>query len=155
MPIVTTGPLAALDAHRWLYLTEITEPEENVLWLRIEEGRVLDRVVGTHPVLSGRPIVADELGAAYEVVFPAYVAYAVRNESYTVADPYEVFTGRLAVTYTRSRFLDFVGAGTIASPAYPGPFTHYGLLCLNHIVDVAALEPPVVRVLRRGAGGGA
>jgi hypothetical protein len=146
--------LAALDAHRYLYLTAITEPADNVLRLVIAEGRVLaDEVDGPAPPLTrGRPIVAAAESATYEVVFGDYVAYAVRNESYTVADPGEAFSGRAVGTYARSKFLDYVAAATIASPDHPGPHTHYGFNCLNHVVDVAAVSPPSVRALPPGAG---
>ncbi len=142
--------LGTIDRHRYLYLTGITEPRDNSLLLRVEEGRVPDVPEGSDG-LVGRPIMADEHGAAYDVFFPSYVAYAVRNESFALAHEDEEFAGRIAVTSTRSRFLDFVRAGTFADDVHPGPVTHYCFFCLNHTVDVAAAEPPEVRVVRPGA----
>ena len=138
-----------LDSHTYLYVTSVAEPEDNVLLVRVEEGRVLQGEAGADGLI-GAPIVADEQSTAYELLFPAYVAYAVRNESYTVCDPEEEFTGRVFAIYTRSKFLDFVRAGTFADDAYPGPYTHYAIHALNHILDVAALEPPELTVVRAG-----
>ena len=146
-------PLDQLDGHRYLYLTGISEPEDNALRLRIEEGRVPEVEEGSDGMI-GRPIVADARSAAYQVLFPDYVAYAVVNESFDrPSESDEAFTGRLVRRYTRSRFLDFIAAGTSASASYPGRFTHYEFCCLNHLVSVAAVSPPQVTRLKPSSGG--
>ena len=52
--------------------------------------------------------------------------------------------GRFRV-YSRSKFLEFVAAGTFADGLYPGAFEHYEILCENHVVDVASVSAPVAR----------
>ena len=120
--------------------------------LVVEEARSkADRTpltVGKITYLNTHEIVSDDRCFAYEIIFDQYVAYSVRDESYADLDEYEETTGRLACIYTKSRFLDYVRAGTIANDDYPGPITHYGFMCLNHIVDVAALEAPEIRIIR-------
>ncbi len=87
----------------------------------------------------------------FEVVWGSYIAYSVRNESYVANDKYEQCEGRLLVKYSKSRFLDYVASGTFATAEYPGPFTHWGIICGNHIIDVASTEEPVVGLLPNGA----
>jgi hypothetical protein len=143
----------AINSHRYLYLLQLDEPQDNVLRLVVAEGRTLtsEKPSGSLPVSSVAPIVADEQSAKYELLFESYVAYSVRNESFTVIDNEERFEGGLFRIYTVSPFLQYVGAATIASPDFGGPYRHYGLLCLNHIVDIASAEKPRIRVLQRDA----
>jgi hypothetical protein len=142
-----------LDRHKYLYLTEIGEPKENVLRLVIEEARASgepeDMKIGDVTLSAVRSIVSDEFCFAYEVVFGSYVAYSVRNESYVGQDESEEFTGRLFCVYSKSRFLDYVRVATFASDDYPGKLNHYGINCLNHIVDVVSVEEPQINILRR------
>ena len=143
-----------IDGHRYLYLTAITEPEDNVLLLRIEEARVgspaEDLTINGKTISGLQNIESSESCAAYEIRFDTYVSYSVRNESFTSIDEYEQHDGRLFCIYTQSRFLDYVKSSTFASDDYPGSFTHYGFNCLNHIVDVASCDPPSIEMVRGG-----
>ncbi len=142
-----------IDRHKYLYLTEIGEPEDNVLRLVIEEARANDEPedmkIGDVILSGAMSIIADEFCYAYEVVFGSYVSYSVRNESFVGQDKTEEFVGRLFCTYSKSRFLDYVRAATFASDDYPGKLNHYGINCLNHIVDVVSVEEPAISILRR------
>jgi hypothetical protein len=148
-----------LNQHRYLYLTAIGEPKENVLRLVIEEARASgapqEVQLGEVVLSESRPIVADECCHAYEILFESYVAYSVRNECFVVEDATEEYIGRLFCVYSRSHFLDYVRVATFASEEYPGHLQHYGINCLNHIVDVVSVEEPTIRPLRRdGKAGG-
>ncbi len=79
-----------------------------------------------------------------QIDFNSYVGYSVINESFAVWDDYEEFEGKAIRIYSKSRYLDFIGAWTIASEEYPGPFKHYGVSCLNHIVNIVSTEEPAV-----------
>jgi len=142
-----------IDRHTYLYLTEISEPEDNVLRLVIEEARPSgepeDMKIGDVTLPGTRFIISDESCYAYEVIFSSYVAYSVRNESYVGQDESEEFTGRQFCVYSKSRFLDYVRAATFASDDYPGKLNHYGINCLNHIVDTVSIEEPHIDILRR------
>ncbi|MGI8653716.1 MAG: hypothetical protein ACR2LC_00700 [Pyrinomonadaceae bacterium] len=143
-----------IDRHTYLYLTEIGEPEDNVLRLVIEEARASgepeDMKIGDVTLSGAKSIVSDESCYAYEVLFGSYVAYAVMNESYDVGqNESEEFTGRLFCVYSKSRFLDYVRVATFASDDYPGKLNHYGINCLNHIVDVVCVGEPEISILRR------
>jgi hypothetical protein len=71
------------------------------------------------------------------------------NESYARVDEYDVAqSGKLMKIYSKSHFLDYLALASIASKDYPGPFVHYGLICLNHVIDVACQTPPTINMLR-------
>jgi hypothetical protein len=141
-----------INQHRYLYLIEICEPEDNVLKLMLAEAKVSgsreDIVIGGVEIKDTSPIVVAEDSSIYEIIFDQYIAYSVRNESYTQLDKEEEFEGRLACVYTKSRFLDYVRVSTFASDDHPGPFKHYGFNCLSHIVDIVSTSPPKIVELR-------
>jgi hypothetical protein len=143
--------IRAIDSHSYLYLTAIQELEGNRLRLRVKEARASGKPesiqVGGVTLKDATPILVEEAFAEYEVEFEAYIAYSVRNEGYTSMDGEEEREGRLFCVYQRSKFLDYVRASTFASDEYPGRFTHYGLNCLDHIVDVASVLAPEIRIL--------
>ena len=146
--------IEALNGCDRLFLTGLSEPTDNSLRLPVSEGLVADRVesIQAHGVtLSGvRRVEITAMSRVFELYWDTYVSYAVRNESYCSPDLYEEpGAGPALRTYTRSRFLDFVAAGTFASAKYPGPMTHYGLLCGNHVIDVVSVGAPSVRLIDR------
>ena len=59
-----------------------------------------------------------------------------------------MFSGRFFRIYSKSTFLDYVSRATFASEQYPGPLSHVGLICQNHIVDVVSTKSPAIRRLR-------
>jgi hypothetical protein len=147
-----TNLFQLINQHRFLYLIEICEPEDNVLKLTLAEAKVSGSreniEIGGGEIKDTAPIVVAEDSSVYEVIFDQYIAYSVRNESYTHLDKEEEFEGRLACIYTKSRFLDYVSVSTFASDDFPGSFKHYGFNCLNHIVDIVSTSPPKIVELR-------
>jgi hypothetical protein len=145
--------LAELNSCAYLFLRVIEEPTDNQLRIVIEEASVSSRVVSRDvcgvEFSDLRPIESTPLSRLFEITWNSYVAYSVRNESFTTMDDYEqIKFGRLAAVYTKSRFLDYVAGGTFACEDHPGPICHIGVNCQNHILDVASAELPVVRHLR-------
>jgi hypothetical protein len=145
--------ISALNSCEYLYLREISEPADNRLRILIEEAgatpRLTSREIGGVEFSDLRAIESSDLSRLFEIVWESYIAYSVRNGSFTVLDAYEVIeSGRIACVYSKSRFLDYVSSGTIATSEYPGPFRHIGLNCLNHVVDVISTAVPAIRELR-------
>ena len=142
-----------INQHRYIYLTEIGEPDVNVLRIVIEEAKVSSETedidLGTAKITDVHPIISDETCFAYEVIFGSYIAYAVLNESYASVDEYEKYTGRFFRVYSKSHFLDYIGAATFATEDYPGKFTHYEIACLDHVVEVITIDEPEIKLLRR------
>ena len=144
--------LELINQHRYLYLIEICEPEDNVLRLTLAEAKVSglreNIIVGSLEIEDAGHIVVADDSSIYEIIFDQYLAYSVRNESYTQLDKEEEFEGHLACIYTKSKFLDYVRVSTFACDDYPGPYKHYGFNCLNHIVDIASMSSPKMVELR-------
>jgi len=141
-----------INNHKYLYLTEIGEPEDNVLRLVIEQALVgeeeHDLTVGTSVISGLRDIVFDEKCFTYEVIFESYIAYSVINESFTQVDESEISSGNLFRIYSESHFLDYVKVATFASEDYPGVFSHYEIVALNHIVEIVSIDSPKINLLR-------
>lgn len=147
----TESPVEQVDGCEYLFLSGISEPEENGLILLVHEGLPAGEPetlqVGTGSIKGIIPIDITAQSRAFELRWPLYISYAVRNESFCTWDGAEEWVGLAFRIYTRSKFLDFVARGTFASTEYPGPFKHYQILCVDHIIDVAAQEAPIVRVV--------
>lgn len=149
------NPIDDIDTCDNLFLEEIGEPADNALRLKLVEARPggAPGPVDAEPDAVLRELLRTSTRIEHgpgckiiELYWPSYVAYSVRNESYCVPDEYETFDGRLFLRYTRSRYLDFVASATFADAGYPGPFVHYGIFCLNHIIDVVSVTPPTVNI---------
>ena len=153
----------AINSCRWLFLQKLWEPVDNELRLVVAEGRA-DGPAEDFEIMPGkvitdsRSVEVTPASRVFELGWPSYVAYSVRNESFCTDDESEVWEGRLLCVYSRSHFIDYVARSTFASDDHPGPLRHYGLNCLNHIVDVVSAEPPVARLTDMGGseprGGG-
>jgi hypothetical protein len=140
-----------LDSCDYLALHELSEPAGNSLRVVLNEAKASDQtedLVLENMVISGtRAIESDEICRIFELFWPSYVAYGIRNESFTSFDETEQWEGRIFCLYTKSHFLDYVSRGTFASDDYPGPLRHWSINCLNHIVDIVATDEPKVRRL--------
>jgi hypothetical protein len=114
---------AQINACNYIFLREFGEPEENSLRLVIEEAKAvgppedLEAVPGKF-IRGVRPIESDTTCQAFELVWPSYVAYSVRNESFCTDDEDESCEGRLLSLYSKSHFLDYVARATFASDDY-------------------------------------
>jgi hypothetical protein len=148
---------STIDASRYLYLVRVEEPQDNALLVVIEEAKSTglpeDIKVPGAIFTECAPIVSDDTCSAWEVLFDSYVAYSVRNESFVQIDKEEEWVGKLFCTFTKSKFLDYVRTATFASDDYPGRLLHYGINCLNHIVDVVTIKQPIIRQFRPGSAG--
>lgn len=142
-----------IDDCQYIYLREFGEPKDNVLRLVIEEAKAGSLMQNTEVVpgvmVTGRrAIESDTSCQAFELVWPSYVSYSVRNESFCSLDKEEVWEGRLFCVYSKSHFLDYIARATFASKDYPGPVRHWGINCLNHIIDVVSTSEPQIRLLK-------
>ena len=94
------------------------------------------------------PIEPDEK-QIYQIVFPSYITYLMRNESYCSLDPYEVREGTHFMIYTKSRLLDslpiLTDCQTLSDGTlYPYPWKHYGIITNNHVIDVISGDEPMI-----------
>lgn len=139
-----------INAIEYLFLDEMKEPDDNCLALRIFEGIVgepEDTDFGGVVLKNTRPITIEAQSRSYGIYFKMYVAYSIRNESYTTWDEEEEWVGRIFRTYSKSKFIDYVSKSTFANDEFPGPLTHYGIVCQNHVIDVVStVEPQIERL---------
>ncbi len=141
-----------IDNCEYIGLRELGEPEVNSLRLVIEEAKVIgsprDIEVLPGKVLTGlRVIESDSTCRAFELVWPSYVAYSVRNESFCIWDDDEHREGRLFCLYSKSHFLDYVARATV--DLYSGTLRHWGVICGDHVVDVVSTDEPQIRPIDR------
>jgi len=147
-----------LNKHKYLDLLEIGETDEWEFRLVIAEAGTVENSPAVTPeeepndkirklLNESKPIEVTESSKLYEIVFGDYITYSVTNESYASVGEAEKYEGKLARIYSKSAFLDYVANSTFATSDYPGPFKHYGFCCLNHIIDVASVDPPKVKVI--------
>jgi hypothetical protein len=158
-----TVAASELDSVQYFYLRELSEPRDNSLRLVVEEAVVNHSGVsrGTPELLAlelasilkgASPIEPVEGCRTFEIYWKRYAAYLVTEElvGSNAANGYddESYTGRILRLYSKSHFLNHLAQDT---GGHIDPFQHYKLICLNHLIDVAAYAPPEVRLLLRSS----
>jgi hypothetical protein len=143
-----------LDKCKYLFLREIREPEENSLLLIIDEARAIDTLedlkIGDVTIRDTRRVEYDASCRRFELIWDSYVSYSVTNESYANADDPQTYVGSRVRRYSTSAFLEYVRQATFATHEYPGPYQHVAIICENHVVDIASVEEPQVRLVKPG-----
>jgi hypothetical protein len=133
-----------------LYLDRLYEETDLELCVIVDEAKVLSSELESLPNSSAYgPIVSDETCNKYRITFKNYVAYCITNESCAGAGDDEQFTGTLFRTYSKSQFLDYIaksGGGLIDTL---GGYTHYEIVTMNQIIDVAATQEPEIKLVSR------
>jgi hypothetical protein len=151
-------PVGQLNSVKYLYLHHLSEPRDNSLRLIVEEA-VANRsgVIRPQPELATVPELAHILRDAwpiesiegcrkFELYWKSYVAYLVTEEIVASCgkDQDEVYSGTLFRIYEKSHFLEYLARDT---GGHSEPVRHYKIVCLNHVIDVAAYALPEVRLL--------
>lgn len=149
--------LEQLNTVEYLYLQQLSEPTVNSLRIIVKEA-VVNRSASGRPVFprlpelteilrDSWPIESTEGCKTFELYWKSYAAYLVTEEMVGSIAPGgygdQVFTGKLLRVYTKPHFLDHLARDT--GPL--DPVQHYKLVCLNHLIDVAAYAPPEIRVI--------
>jgi hypothetical protein len=148
--------LELLDGAKYLYLRELSEPRDNALRLVVQEAIVNTEslVYPSHPEVAeleeirknSSPIESTDTCRIFELTWERYVAYLVTEECVGSCGQYagEIFTGRLFRVYTKSHFLEHLARDT---GGHTEEMVHYKLICLDHLIDVAAYAPPQIKQL--------
>ena len=135
---------------RMMFLNSITDGGDNRLRLNVcyaEGGPLPRQILGKHiDEISKMPIEYKKV-THYEMLWNRYLTFAVRDETYASIDKSEVFAGQAVRRFTRSRLLSSLPNIIQTIDLLPALPIHFGIYCLNHIVDVLAYEEPVVREL--------
>ena len=98
-------------------------------------------------ILVNSELIEPDKQNVYEIVFSDYIIYQCRNESYTAFDDTEIRSGKYLVTFEKSRLLDFYENVIFDFDSIDTKTKreHYGIISANHIIDVIANEPPIIR----------
>jgi hypothetical protein len=144
IPGETKSTFEHLDACEHLDLVSISEPRVNCLRLVIAELAPSTRDdMLARPVEDAHLIEHGSRDRLFEVMWPRYVSYNVLNESYFGRTDSGDFHGRAFWLYSKSHYLDFLK--TVENVQYLLPnHKHWRILCINHIIDVAAEQDPNV-----------
>ena len=146
-----------LNSARYLYLRKLTEPRDNSLSLVVQEATTIEGAAAGFgletPELAelfknSQPIESTKECRSFELFWKHYVAYLVTEEMAGSCGKYddESFSGDLFREYSKSHFLEHLSRDT---GSHTQPVQHYKIICLNHLVDVAACEPPEIRILNQ------
>ena len=146
-----------IDSCYTIFVDEISEPEQNVLRLVLQEAEMspetVSHKIGGTIIENLHPVEPTGRSRTLELMWKRYIAYSVTNESFASPDDdSEVrVSGRLLRTYSKSHFLDFVSHATIANEQYPGPSTHFCVVSENHVIDVVSTQMPEIQILPTGS----
>lgn len=83
----------------------------------------------------------------FRISFRSYVAFNVRVEHFFAPEAEADFEGSQFVRFKKSRYLDYVNDTSYGEEVHPGRNFHYGIYCLNQLVDVITKEAPQVSFL--------
>ncbi|QWW66844.1 hypothetical protein [Rhizobium sp. WYJ-E13] len=81
--------------------------------------------------------------AIFTIRFEDYASFQIMNETMTLPETDEDFSKKLR-SYEKSRFLDYMATATCASDWLSEPLRHFRVICVNHIIDVACIEAPII-----------
>ena len=146
--------ISLLNAAKYLFLRDISEPEENSLRLLVEEAIADSTKTATTSepaspfagmLKSATPVETVEGCRRFELLWRRYVAYLVTEEGVGSGGNYgdEVYSGELFRIYTKSHFLEHLSRDT---GGHFESIRHYKVICQNHIIDVASYSPPELRL---------
>jgi len=145
--------IKAIEACENLYLHSISEPSAGTLRVVLLEARPVDPVgdwlasealQDIRELLVGAKEIAHTAGCQiFELTWPSYIGYSVECESYRRPEPDDsVGEGRAIVEYMKSVYLSYLSQAMFTTDDYPGPYKHWALNCLNHIVNIASVDRP-------------
>ena len=139
------------------FLIKTDEEEENCVRFTIslsctneKISKIDTGIENLDKILSNAVPICPDYNERYEITFESYVMYQVRNESYCSYDDYELGKGNYFIVFEKSRLLDVLPIITdcqVLSDGtfYPDKWKHYGIYCLNHIIDVITYNEPIIK----------
>lgn len=140
-----------LNSVKYIYLRDLAEPRDNSLKIVVEEAVLNEGREVETPILKdvkSHPIESIPGCKKFQLYWKLYIAYCVTEEAVgsMARNGYddESYTGNVLRVYTKSHFLGHIQRDT---GGHGKAVQHYKILCLNHLIDVAAYEPPEVHLL--------
>jgi hypothetical protein len=141
--------LDQINTHKYLYLDRLYEEKDLELCVVVDEAKILGgEPKAVENASQYGAIASDYTCKKYKIIFKNYAAYLVTNEIVARGDNDEGFTGKLLRTYSKSKFLEYVASTTNGAIDVLGPCTHYEVVTLNQIIDVAATREPEIEIVQ-------
>ncbi len=138
-----------INKYKYLYLQDVNSVDDISLAINLTVGEVSDQeeelTINGVNFTRLKPILKND-SIRIEIIFSSYVAYNVSRESYIVGNEYDVYEGKLAREYSKSRYLDYIKANTIADDVYPGKLRHFEFCSGWDIIDVIAVDEPKINI---------
>jgi hypothetical protein len=134
----------------WLYLASITDAGDNRLRMVICAGghqQLPREIVGKQVSEILKTPIEYSSAPYFELVWNRYFTFMVRDESAAAFRKEEESVGHGVRIFKKSWLLESVpelSNGLHELSGVRGSVKHFGIYCLNHIVDVLAYEEPVV-----------
>lgn len=92
----------------------------------------------------------------YEITFDNYILHQTRNESFCSWDNYEIRKGKYFIEFTKSKLLDIIPQlieCELINVVFPqNKAKHYGIYCLDHIIDIISCYEPTIKKLNPSGG---
>lgn len=92
-----------------------------------------------------------EPSETFRVTFRSYVTFSVSLEHFFPPEADAEFEGEQFRRFKKSQHLKFVKNTSLGEDVHPGSNYHYGLYCLNQLVDIISKEAPYVAFLGKTA----
>jgi hypothetical protein len=134
----------------WFEVVEIGEPAANALRIVVAESiarELQTEIVAPGVQITAHPMTVGEDSRIFEILWDYCVSYMVTNESYCLPEKGKPIGGGAISEWQISEYLSFVRSSTFAETIRDKVIRHWRLATQNHIVDVAAFEPPQIRRL--------
>ena len=134
----------------YLHLSEITDEGDNRLRAVVCIGghhRVPNEIMGKHVDEIARMPIQYTKASYYELRWDRYFWFAVQDECFAPVRKEDEFSGHGFRRFKKSWLLMTVPQLSNGLHETHGKLMHFGLYCLNHIVDVLAYAEPGVRDL--------
>jgi hypothetical protein len=151
-----SSAISSLNSAKYLFLRSLSEPTENSLRIIVQEA--IENYSSSRPgIWSDNPEVRELLKRTtpiesvegcktFELFWNHYAAYLVTEERVGSGgkDVDEAYTGNMFRVYSKSHFLDHLARDT---GGHLEPIHHFKLICLDHLIDVAAYATPDIRLI--------
>ena len=80
--------------------------------------------------------------ASYSIIFDSFIAYTVGHEHFVKPDESAVGDGMQFARFQQSRYLSQIEESCYGADVQSGMRFHYGIYCLNLLMDVVTSEAP-------------
>lgn len=137
---------------RDFFVKEVSEPVEHTFRVVLAEARVsqaAEQIIELgHAAL---PLEHDTNESFIEIIWKDCISYSLLDESYTSVGPTKSSDGSyisMLEIFDQSDYIDYLKKVSFADHVYPGPFKHYRLSSLTHIIDVISIYPPVFKNIK-------